>query len=686
MTDRDSRGVLGALLDAVLVCDAMRDFAGRITDFRIRYANPSAASALGLTPEDAVGYGLSELWPDARGTAFPLWVHTVETGEAFRRDVQPVAGQPAGGYEVTGVRLDDGLVLTWRNCEEVRGQLHALADSEARFRSAFEASPIGAFLATLDGRIQQLNASLADILRGGQDELAGLSLARIAPDDDGPSVAEVLGDAVRTPGVPIAYDGIFTRRDGSAVLCRVALTAVGDAGAAARYVVGHVQDVTDTRLALARLAYTADHDELTGLLNRTKVVTELTARLAAGPVTVLYLDLDDFKVVNDSLGHTVGDRLLRRVAERFSAAVGSADVVARLGGDEFVVLAAPPPADDRDHIAELAAALHTAVRNPITIDGREFVVGASIGVARGERDDRPGALLRDADTAMYAAKRSGRNETVVFDETLRHRALERLEGETELRRALESGELVVHVQPAATKRGRVVAVEALVRWQHPTRGLLLPGAFLPIAEASSLAYEVDRYVLHRALELLVAWTDDPELGRIRMAVNVSPTHLVRRPYLAELPAALEEYGVEPSRLYVEITENTLLQDSPEVVAALTRLRDLGVRSVVDDFGVGYSSLAYLRDLPVSGLKIDRRFVRGLGTTGNDGRLLGALCSLASAVGLDYIVEGVETGAEDEGVIALGVPLVQGFAYCAPVPPERLAEVVGKLAVGERRLA
>jgi EAL domain-containing protein (putative c-di-GMP-specific phosphodiesterase class I) len=288
---------------------------------------------------------------------------------------------------------------------------------------------------------------------------------------------------------------------------------------------------------------------------------------------------------------------------------------------------------------------------------------------------------------MYEAKRTGRNETVVFDETLRHRAVERLEGEAELRRALESGELVVYVQPAATVlRGRVVAVEALVRWQHPTRGLLLPGAFLPIAEASSLAYEVDRYVLHRALELLVAWRDDPELGRIRMAVNVSPTHLVRRPYLTELPDALAAYDVEPSRLYVEITENVLLQDSPEVVAALTRLRDLGVRSVVDDFGVGYSSLAYLRDLPVSGLKIDRRFVRGLGTESNDGRLLGALCSLATAVGLDYIVEGVETPAEDAGVSALGAPLVQGFAYCAPVPPERLAEVVGKLAVGERGLA
>jgi predicted signal transduction protein with EAL and GGDEF domain len=359
-------------------------------------------------------------------------------------------------------------------------------------------------------------------------------------------------------------------------------------------------------------------------------------------------------------------------------------VLARLGGDEFVVLA---EACEPDRVAELARALHTAASTPIALDGREFVVGLSIGVARGERGGRPGDLLRDADTAMYEAKRTGRNSTVVFDETLRHRAIERLEGEADLRRALENGELLVYLQPAATTlRGRVVAVEALVRWQHPSRGLLLPGEFLPIAEASSLAYDVDRYVLHRALELLVAWQDHPELGKIRMAVNVSPTHLIRRPYLAELPDALAAYGVEPSRLYVEITENTLLQDSPEVVAALTRLRDLGVRSVVDDFGVGYSSLAYLRDLPVSGLKIDRRFVRGLGTRENDGRLLRALCQLASAVGMDYIVEGVETVAEDEGVSALGAPLVQGFAYCAPVPPDRLAEVVGKLAVGERGLA
>jgi diguanylate cyclase (GGDEF)-like protein/PAS domain S-box-containing protein len=559
----------------------------------------------------------------------------------------------------------------------------AFVEDEARFRESFRASPVGAFLAGLDGRIQQLNPSLAEMLGGGGDQLAA-ALDRIVPDLPELTVAGLLAQVVDEPGTSAAYDGVYTRRDGSSVLCRVTVAAVAGSHGDSAYLVGHVQDVTDTRVALARLAYTAEHDELTGLLNRTSLVGELSVRLATGPVAVLYLDLDDFKVVNDSLGHTVGDRLLRRVAERFAAAVGPTDVVARLGGDEFVVLASP---SDARHVDELAGALHTAVTGPIRLDGREFIVGTSIGVAHGERGARPGALLRDADTAMYEAKRTGRNETVVFDETLRHRAVERLEGEAELRRALETGELLVHVQPAVTvRRGRVVAVEALVRWQHPTRGLLLPGAFLPIAEASSLAYEVDRYVLHRALELLVAWRDDPELGRIRMAVNVSPTHLERRPYLAELPDALAAYDVEPSRLYVEITENVLLQDSPEVVAALTRLRDLGVRSVVDDFGVGYSSLAYLRDLPVSGLKIDRRFVRGLGTEENDGRLLGALCSLASAVGMDYIVEGVETPAEDAGVSALGAPLVQGFAYCAPVPPERLAEVVGKLAVGERGLA
>jgi diguanylate cyclase (GGDEF)-like protein/PAS domain S-box-containing protein len=566
------------------------------------------------------------------------------------------------------------------------GDTGELVESEARFRASFRASPVGAFLAGVDGRFQHLNPSLAGMLGGSEAEFVGLALDRIAPDGPGDTVAGVLAAALDSPGHAVEYDGVFGRRDGSSILCRVAVTAVADpdAGRAPRYVVGHVEDVTDTRVALARLAYTADHDELTGLLNRTRLVSELSARLADGPVTALYLDLDDFKVVNDSLGHTVGDRLLRRVAERFAAAVGPGDVLARLGGDEFVVLAEPSA---ECHAGELAEALHAAVGDPMELDGREFVVGASIGVAHGAQGSRPGALLRDADTAMYEAKRTGRNETVVFDETLRHRAVERLEGEAELRRALERHELIVHVQPAATvPRGRVVAVEALVRWQHPTRGLLLPGAFLPIAEASSLAYEVDRYVLHRALELLVAWRDDPDLGRIRMAVNVSPTHLVRRPYLAELPDALAAYDVEPSRLYVEITENTLLQDSPEVVGALTRLRDLGVRSVVDDFGVGYSSLAYLRDLPVSGLKIDRRFVRGLGTGANDGRLLGALCALASAVGLDYIVEGVETADEDAGVSALGVPLVQGYAYCAPVSPERLAEVVGKLAVGERGLS
>ena len=392
-------------------------------------------------------------------------------------------------------------------------------------------------------------------------------------------------------------------------------------------------------------------------------------RAGAGDgVGLLFLDLDRFKVINDSLGHAAGDRLLREVALRLLRSTPTDDLLARLGGDEFALVT-------RDHrqAAALAARLVTVLEAPFALDGREVTVGASIGVSVREAADQghrdladEDALLREADTAMYAAKRTGEGPVVVFEDTLRRRAVARLEDEQGLRRALQRGELRVHYQPIVRSADLALSgFEALVRWQHPERGLLGPGAFLPTAEETGLVVPIAQHVLREACAALAAWhrTGAP----CRMSVNVSAQHLAAGTLGADVAQALDESGVAPESLVLEITEQALVVSHEKAAAVLAELRERGCQVALDDFGTGYSSLAYLRRLPVDVLKIDRTFVTGAATQSNDGRLLSAITALGASLGLATVVEGVETHAELQAARAAGATHVQGYLLGDPRP-------------------
>jgi diguanylate cyclase (GGDEF)-like protein/PAS domain S-box-containing protein len=442
------------------------------------------------------------------------------------------------------------------------------------------------------------------------------------------------------------------------------------------------------RRAEERLAHQALHDELTGLPNRGLLLDRLRHALAragrdGSTVCVLFLDLDDFKLVNDTLGHAVGDELLVAVAARLRTALRDSDtvgrldaeMVARFGGDEFVILC-----EGLDHEGDavcIAERLGRELARPIVLADRELVVTASLGLAlsAGERST-PDALVRDADAAMYRAKERGRGLYEIFDEATRSRVLARLGMETELRRALERDELRLFYQPIVTlQNGAIPGVEALVRWQHPDRGLIGPADFIPFAEQSTLIHSIGRWVLDEACRQAARWSRErPGLPAIAVSVNLSSRQLADRHLVTAIAATLDETGVDPGLLTLEITESLLVQDMTSAVETLEALKALGVRLSLDDFGTGYSSLSYLTALPLDVLKLDRSFVSQLGTDA-DPAIVAAVCEMAVALGMTVVAEGVELPAQLAILRELGCRFAQGYLFARPLPPEELREVL-----------
>jgi diguanylate cyclase (GGDEF)-like protein/PAS domain S-box-containing protein len=428
------------------------------------------------------------------------------------------------------------------------------------------------------------------------------------------------------------------------------------------------------------IRHRALHDELTGLPNRTLFLDRLEHTLAAlrrrgGMAAILFLDLDHFKLVNDSLGHHVGDELLAAAAPRLKQAVRASDTVARFGGDEFgILLEAIADEDDAAHMAERVAA---AFSRPFVLQGSEHFVSASVGIAVAHGTELPEELIRDADAAMYRAKERGRARYELFDEVMRSRAISRLRIENDLRRALERHELLLEYQPMVSLiDGSIWSVEALVRWQHPNRGLLMPSDFLPIAEGNGLIEPIGRWVLEQACRQAGHWyrarPDDAPVG---ISVNLSALQIAR-PELPELVlASVRAGGLDPACLSLELKERSMLGDFEALHEALDALKALGVRLVLDDFGMGHSSFTYLTRLPLDAIKVDRAFVDGLGTDGRDTAITEAIVAMARALSLEVIAAGVETQAQAEALLAMGCRLAQGFHFSRPVLPARVSEML-----------
>jgi len=445
------------------------------------------------------------------------------------------------------------------------------------------------------------------------------------------------------------------------------------------------RDVTERQGLEDQLRHQAFHDSLTGLANRALFANRVEHALIRSarrrePMAVLFLDLDDFKTVNDTLGHAEGDDLLVAVAERLRGCLRAGDTAARLGGDEFAVLL--DELTGWDEAVAVAQRILDALRAPIALLSREVTIGASIGITVSGGGEGADVLLRDADVAMYTAKNEGKNRYVAFAPEMHRQIVERLGLRDDLRRALDrGGELHLRYHPIVElPAGAVAGLEALLRWDHPERGLISPAEFIPLAEESGLIVPLGRYVLEEAFKAARRFERDHG-GQRFLTVNLSGRQLADSDLTADVAALLAASGLPASRVVLEITESVLLQDSAAVVARLEELRRLGVGLAVDDFGTGYSSLAYLRRFPVNILKIDKSFVDQVDVSPEGAALTRAIIDLAGGLGLRTIAEGIERRSQAEELSALGCRLGQGFHFARPLTP---AEVDDLLVAGPGR--
>jgi diguanylate cyclase (GGDEF)-like protein len=431
---------------------------------------------------------------------------------------------------------------------------------------------------------------------------------------------------------------------------------------------GVMHDISERKRFESELAHQATHDALTGLPNRVLLLDRLEqalqrARRHHKRVAVLFLDLDRFKVVNDSLGHSVGDRLLVSIAERLGTVVRPGDTIARFGGDEFVVLC--EDLETQADAVAVAERVNAVISGPFEIDDAEVFVGVSIGIAfPDDIEAEAGTLIRDADAAMYRAKERGRARYEVFDNQMRASAVDRLDIENALRRAQERRELRVFYQPIISlDTGAITGVEALIRWEHPERGLLNPIEFIQIAEETGLIVPMGAWVLDHACRQIMRWQAQiPDLGPLKISVNLSGRQLGHPNLVADVKAIITETHINPSQVELEITESVLMDDVEMSEDTLGQLKKLGVKLVVDDFGTGYSSLSYLRRFPVDVLKVDRSFVDGLGTDPSDSAIVTAIITLAHTLGLRAVAEGVETDTQLAELRNLSCDMARGLPH------------------------
>jgi diguanylate cyclase (GGDEF)-like protein/PAS domain S-box-containing protein len=477
------------------------------------------------------------------------------------------------------------------------------------------------------------------------------------------------------------------RKDGELFTVTQTVTPIlDDEGSATHFVAIH-EDITAKVEAEERIYHLARHDFLTDLPNRYSLMERLTheARLAARherPLAVLMLDLDHFKGVNDSFGHTTGDELLVGAAQRLAANVREVDLLARLGGDEFAVvqteLAGP------DSAAELAARLIASLAPPFDLQDQKVYTGVSIGIAVSPpANPDPEEMLKQADLALYRAKEDGRNGYRFFIEEMNTEIQRRMALGQELHRALDNDELFLEYQPQVDLRSRqLVGVEALLRWRHPERGIVGPLEFVPIAESNGLIVPIGEWVLREACQQVQRWRQEG-LQPIPVAVNLSAAQLRNREFVDSVTGALSESGLEASLLELELTETALMEATPRTEETIAALSELGVRISLDDFGKGYSSLEYLRRFPLDKLKIDRNFIRDIRTSSRDATILRSVVSLAAQLGLDVIAEGVGPADHPELLLDEGCGEAQGFYFSRPMSPERMAHL---LAEGDERIA
>jgi diguanylate cyclase (GGDEF)-like protein/PAS domain S-box-containing protein len=606
---------------------------------------------------------------------------------AIASGLAPTLMAPAAAHGVAA--LGGGvLVLVGQRLARLTRQsetAHAERDREAARQRALLEHASDVTLVISDARIAHPSPSTERVLGYTPDDLVGRRYLDLVHPEDRDAVVEFVTDLI---GQPYASGLITCRlraRDGRWVpvesSCRNLLHDDLIAG-----VVVNSRDVSERRDLERALEHRAFHDDLTGLANRALLLDRLRqasarASRAGTRFAVLYVDLDGFKPINDSFGHPTGDAVLVAAAQRLREVVRVEDTVARLGGDEFAVLLEHE--DVAPHAGMVAERLLAALREPIELEGRRLSVTASIGIALADGGQEPLDLLRNADIAMYRAKRAGQGRLAVFEDAMHTAVAQRLQLETELQRAIEHQELILHFQPImALSDQRIVGVEALVRWLHPERGLVGAGGFVPVAEQTGQIIPIGRTVLREACRQLAIWRAElPGADHLVVSVNVSMQQLFDVDLVSEVASALESTGVPPDRLVLELTESALARDADQAREVLLALKRLGVLLAIDDFGTGYSSLSYLHRFPVDVLKIDRSFVSGDAGGHRRTALARAMVDLGRSLHLTTVAEGIEESAQLEYFRDLRCPLGQGYLLARPADARTVTAMLGDLLEG-----
>ncbi len=644
-------------------------------DGTVSYLSPSVETVLGYKPENVVDTkSFTPVHPDDEARVQNIVADAMDDPDrALRAELRLRHADGSWRYVesyFTSLLHDptvQGIVVNSRDITERKEAEKILRESEERYRAVVEQAGEGIFLFDPHSKhILEVNPAFRKMLGYAPEDLVHKTLYDLIPQD--PEGVDRNVERTLEHGQLWVGERTYVRKDGFEIDVEVSGSVIsyGDA----KVVCCVVRDITERKALKDQLTYQAFHDTLTGLPNRALLIDRLEHALARtqrqeSPAAVLFLDLDRFKIVNDSLGHEVGDGLLEAVGQRLLRCLRPEDTAARIGGDEFVVLL--ENIGSTSYAVRVAERILAALQAPFDIEGHEMVVTTSIGIALSSPGYGASELLRDADVAMYRAKDEGKARYQVFDPSMNAHAMKRLELENQLRRAIEGGQLRVYYQPKVEMgSGRVVGMEALVRWEHPERGLILPAEFVPLAEETALILPLGRWVLEEACRQGRAWQELCECP-LTMSVNLSAKQFQQPNLVAEISDVLEATGLKPRHLVLEITESVLMERASANISMLQGLKSLGVGLAIDDFGTGYSSLDYLKRFPVDVLKIDRSFVNELGQSTVDTAIVQTVIDLAGALHLEPVAEGVETAAQASHLRDMGCRIYQGHYFAKPLP-------------------
>lgn len=677
--ERQLRGVIDAVPTPLVYVDS---------DLVYRYANDAFLEYVGKTTDQVIGRSMLEVLGEARWNFLAPLVGRLRLGETLshQRQLRYADGRVRWMSVRLTPRMDGagrflGYFATSSDIHEQRQVTEELRRANSILSAHFDNTPLAVIELDPDGRVVRWSGQAEPVFGWGAAETLGkpLSSWRFIYEEDQAAVSGLLARLLAGPEIQATFLNRNYRRDGTVIWVEWHNSALRDETGRVISILSLAQDVSSRIQAEERLQYMATHDGLTALPNRVMLNQGLDSAIArakrAGErVVVMFLDLDHFKDVNDTLGHKTGDELLKDLAQRLRGVLRQSDLLARISGDEFVMVLDGLVGDELPD--RVAMKVLDEVRRPFDLDGNEVHVSASLGMALFPEDGGDAdTLLRNADAAMYHAKELGRNNYRSYSADLAARRTQRVAVEVALRRALRNGELVLHYQPIIDlSGGSVRRVEALVRWNDPERGLVLPGAFIPVAEESGLGHDVGQWVMEAACKQARAWRE-AGLGDVTVCVNLSAGQLRDSAMISDLKRILAKTGCEPSWLQFEITETSMVRDLEGVSLTLAKLRRLGMRIAIDDFGTGFSSLSHLRHLPVDALKIDKSFVHDI-DTGEPGRsrdaaggaaIVSAVIGLARGLGLDVVAEGIEKEAQLAFLNAAGCSAGQGYLLCPPLP-------------------